>query len=79
VIIGASVHYGRFNQILDQFIKQHIVLLNQMPTAFFSVNLLARKPEKSSPQTSSYVRQFLLKTPYLPVRCVIHIIAGGIN
>ncbi|ACQ68361.1 menaquinone-dependent protoporphyrinogen IX dehydrogenase [Candidatus Hamiltonella defensa] len=77
VIVGASVHYGRFNRILNQFIKQHIVLLNQMPTAFFSVNLLARKPEKCSPQTNSYVRQFLLKTPWKPL--LSEVFAGALR
>lgn len=53
VIIGASIHYGRFNRILHQFVHQHAALLNQMPTAFFSVNLVARKPDKCSPETNS--------------------------
>ena len=40
--------------------------LQALPSAFFSVNLVARKPEKRSPQTNSYTRKFLLRSPWHP-------------
>jgi len=69
VMIGASIRYGHFNSVLDKFVKKHAEKLNQMPSAFFGVNLTARKPEKRSPQTNAYVRKFLLSSPWEPAIC----------
>ena len=69
VMIGASIRYGHFNAVLDEFVKKHADTLNQMPSAFFGVNLTARKPEKRSPQTNAYVRKFLLNSPWEPAIC----------
>ncbi len=71
VIIGASVHYGRFNPALLTFIHHHAEQLNRMPGAFFSVNLTARKPEKCSPETNGYVRKFLKKIAWKPPLCAV--------
>ncbi len=46
VIIGASVRYGHFSPVLNKFVNKHVAQLSQMPSAFFAVNLTARKPEK---------------------------------
>ncbi|MGO1238847.1 MAG: flavodoxin domain-containing protein, partial [Hafnia alvei] len=45
VVIGASVRYGHFQRALYQFTKTNAAQLNAMPSAFFAVNLTARKPE----------------------------------
>ncbi|MDX7988524.1 menaquinone-dependent protoporphyrinogen IX dehydrogenase [Xenorhabdus sp. 12] len=66
VMIGASIRYGHFNSILNKFVIRHQEQLNQMPTAFFGVNLTARKPEKRTPETNAYVRKFLMKSPWKP-------------
>lgn len=71
VMIGASVRYGRFSPVLSQFVAEHLEQLNQMSSAFFAVNLTARKPEKRSPQTNAYVRKFLLSTPWQPALCAV--------
>ncbi|WP_145587413.1 menaquinone-dependent protoporphyrinogen IX dehydrogenase [Yersinia aldovae] len=71
VMIGASVRYGHFNSVLSKFVNKHVEQLNQMPSAFFAVNLTARKPEKRSPQTNAYVRKFLLSTPWQPTLCTV--------
>jgi menaquinone-dependent protoporphyrinogen oxidase len=69
VLVGASIRYGHFNAVLDKFVRQNVEQLNTMPSAFFAVNLTARKPEKRTPQTNSYVRKFLLATPWKPAMC----------
>lgn len=66
VLIGASVRYGHFNKKLDKFITSHLLQLNAMPTAFFGVNLTARKAEKSTVETNTYIRKFLDRTPWKP-------------
>ncbi|MGM3173629.1 menaquinone-dependent protoporphyrinogen IX dehydrogenase [Dickeya lacustris] len=66
IMIGASVRYGRVNPVVETFIRQNLALLQQKPSAFFCVNLTARKPEKRSLQTNAYTRKFLLRSPWQP-------------
>ncbi|MDX8000802.1 menaquinone-dependent protoporphyrinogen IX dehydrogenase [Xenorhabdus sp. Reich] len=69
VMVGASIRYGHFNAALRKFVIRHQKQLNQMPTAFFGVNLTARKPEKRTPETNAYIRKFLMKSPWQPNLC----------
>lgn len=71
VVIGASIRYGHFHPALRTFVEKHADALNARPSAFFSVNLVARKPEKRSPQTNSYTRKFLLASPWQPNICTV--------
>jgi len=71
VVIGASIRYGHFHTLVDAFVKKHQQALGAIPSAFFSVNLVARKAEKRSPQTNSYTRKFLLNSPWKPDRCAV--------
>jgi len=71
VVIGASIRYGHFHPALDRFVKKYLQELAARPGAFFSVNLVARKPEKRSPQTNSYTRKFLLNSPWQPDLCAV--------
>lgn len=66
VIIGASIRYGHFNSLLYQFVKKNTSLLNQKKTAFFGVNLTARKEGKDNPETNVYVRKFLQRIQWKP-------------
>ncbi|MDO5054248.1 menaquinone-dependent protoporphyrinogen IX dehydrogenase [Pasteurella oralis] len=66
IIIGASIRYGHFNSLLDKFVKKHTALLNQKRTAFFGVNLTARKEGKDMPETNVYVRKFFLRNQWQP-------------
>lgn len=71
IVIGASVRYGHFHPSLMKFVKCHTERLDQIPSAFFAVNLTARKPEKRSPQTNAYTRKFLLSSPWQPKQCAV--------
>lgn len=71
VVIGASIRYGHYHPALMDFVKKHLQQLSARPSAFYSVNLVARKPEKSSPQTNSYTRKFLLASPWQPDHCAV--------
>ena len=66
VIIGASIRYGRFAPQLAEFVNSHHSELQQRFSAFYSVNLTARKAEKSSPQTNVYTHKFLSASPWVP-------------
>ncbi len=78
VMIGASIRYGHFNSALDKFVKHRAeTKLNQMPSAFFAVNLTARKPEKRLPQTNVYTHKFLLASPWQLKQCMVF--AGALH
>lgn len=59
VVIVASIRYGHFAPQVQQFIDQNLPVLQAVPSAFASVSLTARKPEKNTPQTHTYTRKFL--------------------
>lgn len=71
VIIGASIRYGHFNRTLYQYVKQHVAYLNQIDSAFFAVNLTARKADKNTPETNAYTRKFLAKIPWQPKQSAV--------
>jgi menaquinone-dependent protoporphyrinogen oxidase len=49
VIIGASIRYGNYRKELFEFIEKNLDELSSKENAFFSVNVVARKPEKILP------------------------------
>ena len=59
IIIGASIRYGRHSNELYKFIEINKNILDQKESIFFSVNVVARKPEKNSPDTNPYIKKFL--------------------
>ncbi|MCX2718455.1 menaquinone-dependent protoporphyrinogen IX dehydrogenase [Lentiprolixibacter aurantiacus] len=66
VIIGASIRYGVHDKKITELINTRQQELESKKTAFFSVNLVARKPEKSSPETNPYVVKFFKKISWRP-------------
>ncbi|TAA41102.1 menaquinone-dependent protoporphyrinogen IX dehydrogenase [Corallincola spongiicola] len=66
IVIGASVRYGHFSQLFYQFIQRHHHALASVPSAFFGVNLTARKADKNTPETNAYMRKFAVKSPWHP-------------
>lgn len=77
VVLGASIRYGHFHKSFIRFVNTHAQRLNNMPGALFTVNLVARKPEKQSPQTNSYTRKFLAASPWQPQCC--QVFAGALR
>ena len=66
IIIGASIRYGKYRNEVFNFIENNIQTLNDKENAFFSVNVVARKPEKSAPETNPYLIKFLDKIKWKP-------------
>ncbi len=66
VILGASIRYGVHDKKIVELINTQQKTLESKRTAFFSVNLVARKPEKSSPDTNPYVVKFFKKISWRP-------------
>jgi menaquinone-dependent protoporphyrinogen oxidase len=59
VVIGASIRYGRHRDNVVEYINDHAQVLAAMPGAFFSVNLVARKPNRREVSNNPYVKRFL--------------------
>lgn len=66
IVIGASIRQGKHNPSVIEFITRNLALLQAKPSAFFSVNLVARKPAKNTPQTNPYLLRFLSNCPWQP-------------
>ncbi len=77
IVIGASIRYGRHSQAVLEFIERNEQVLNRKPSAFFSVNVVARKPEKNQPHTNPYVRKLLRRIPWRPRE--VGVFAGKID
>ena len=71
VVIGASIRYGKHRKSVLDFIETNRPLLDAKPSAFFSVNIVARKAEKNRPETNPYVRKFFRQTSWQPTRCAV--------
>jgi menaquinone-dependent protoporphyrinogen oxidase len=65
-VIGASIRYGKHSPKIIEFINQNKEALQKTKNAFFSVNLVARKPEKASPETNPYFIKFLQTIDWVP-------------
>ena len=55
VLLGASVRYGYHRKNVYEFVRRNKDKLAEKKTAFFSLNLTARKPEKATPETLSLI------------------------
>ena len=66
IIIGASIRYGKHNPAVLNFVKENIKTLNEKKSAFFSVNVVARKNEKNLPETNPYMIKFLKLAKWNP-------------
>lgn len=77
IVIGASIRYGKHQPLVNEFIKKNQAMLEGHPNAFFSVNVVARKPEKNRPQTNPYLQKFLKKIDWKPQ--LLDVFAGRID
>lgn len=66
IIVGASIRYGKHQPQVFEFIRKNQATLESKPSAFFSVNVVARKPEKNTPATNPYLQKFLKKIAWQP-------------
>ena len=77
IIIGASIRYGKHSKDLYKFINLNKDVLDQKQSVFFSVNVVARKPEKSMPGTNPYIKKFLKVSNWKPKK--IGVFAGKVD
>ena len=77
IVIGASIRYGKHRRKVIDFINANAHTLQSTPSAFFSVNVVARKPGKNTPDTNPYVRKILKQIAWRPRRLAVF--AGKID
>jgi len=77
IVLGASIRYGKHSKQVYQYIKSNELLLASKPNAFFSVNVVARKPEKNQPDTNPYLKKFLNQIAWQPKQLAVF--AGKLN
>ncbi|MBK8358774.1 MAG: menaquinone-dependent protoporphyrinogen IX dehydrogenase [Comamonadaceae bacterium] len=71
IVLGASIRYGKHQPQVAQFIARHQPVLERTAAAFFSVNIVARKPEKNRPDTNPYLRKFLGQIAWKPAHLAV--------
>ena len=71
IVIGASIRYGRHNSKIYKFIEVNKKILENKKNAFFSVNVVARKKEKNTPETNPYIKKFLSKANWRPMKLAV--------
>jgi len=77
IVIGASIRYGKHQPVVNTCIKRNQAVLEAHPNALFSVNVVARKPEKNTPETNPYLQKFLKKIDWQPQH--LGVFAGKID
>ena len=77
IVIGASIRYGKHQPLVYEFIKKNQAALEAHPNALFSVNVVARKPEKNTPETNPYLQKFLKQIDWQPQN--LGVFAGKIS
>ena len=77
IVIGASIRYGNHNPKVFKFIKQNIEVLKKAKNAFFSVNVVARKEGKNTPDTNPYIRKFIKRSNWVPMK--LGVFAGKVD
>jgi menaquinone-dependent protoporphyrinogen oxidase len=76
-VLGASIRYGKHRPNVLAFARAHAARLAARPSAFFTVNVVARKPDKNTPETNPYLRSFLRQVPWRPT--LLDVFAGRID
>ena len=77
IVIGASIRYGKHQPQVAKFIARNQALLESKPNAFFTVNIVARKPEKNRPETNPYLIKFLRQISWKPK--LLEVFAGKLD
>jgi len=65
VIVGGSIHMGKHEDYVRDFVKKNRRILERLPSAFFSVSLAAHGDMENA---RAYVENFEHETGWLPAR-----------
>ena len=77
IIVGASIRYGTYRKSFLKFINDNHIELQNSKTAFFSVNIVARKKKKNSIKTNPYIKKFFKLSKWKPD--IVQVFAGKLD
>lgn len=77
IVVGASIRYGRHSARVLAFVNDNERALHAKPSAFFSVNIVARKLNKNRPENNPYLQKFLQQVRWRPK--LVEVFAGKLN
>ncbi|QQX80343.1 menaquinone-dependent protoporphyrinogen IX dehydrogenase [Shewanella sp. KX20019] len=77
VALGACVLYGSYHKSVFDFVTEHQAAFSAKPASFFSVNVVARNPEKRVPENNKYLQKFIELSPWKPLD--VKVIAGKVD
>lgn len=78
VLIGASIHIGKYQSGVKQYISNHLAGLNQLPSAFFSVSLaIASDNEEEHREVEKLTAKFLEEIGWEPM--LVRQVAGALK
>ena len=77
IVIGASIRYGKHRPELVEFLRRNGPIIGSRPNAFFTVNLVARKPDKNRPDTNPYMVKLMKRLSWRPGQLAVF--AGKID
>jgi len=77
VVVGASIRYGRHRPVVARYLRWNREVLQARKCALFSVNVVARKPEKSAPDSNPYMKKLLSRIGWRPSHLAVF--AGRID
>ena len=76
-IVGAPIHAGGYPKSIVRFAREHRVLLERIPSAFFSVGLaVASRTSDGRAQTQPLVERFVKQSGWRPKR--VELVAGAL-
>lgn len=77
VVLGAPVLYGTYHKDFLSFVAANRDKLEGKPNSFFNVSVVARSPEKATPEGNRYMQKFLEISPWKPRD--LKVIAGKVD
>lgn len=77
VVIGVAIRYGKHKKEVNDFVENNRQLLERKISAFFTVNVVARKPDKNTPETNPYLKKFIASVSWKPD--LLGVFAGKID
>lgn len=77
IVLGASIRYGKHRPQVAEFLIKNQAALASKANALFSVNIVARKPEKNQPHTNPYMVKLLKQIGWQPH--LLGVFAGRLN
>jgi len=78
VLIGSSVHMGKYNTLIKSYVEDNIKVLNIKPTAFFSVSMAVASSIKEEHEEAEQIAQDFLKETQWNTKTIWHI-AGALK